>query len=1000
MTAEKSFFLLVHSARKFRSIPVRGGFMKKVRVVMLSLLMVLLCGLLSPAQQSVATATNAAVPPLIPFSNVATDYGGSSLSGVVGITFSLYAAQQGGEPLWTETQNSIQLDATGHYSVQLGITRPNGVPTTLFTTGEARWLGVQIAEQGEQPRVLLLSVPYALKAGDAATIGGLPPSAFVLAASQNGVASTYVAQSPTAQSVTSDAAEDVTTTGGTADYLPLFSGADTIIDSALFQSGTGSTAKVGINTTTPATTLDVAGAATIAGTLALPATGAATATAGKASQPLTLAASAYNSGTPAAVNQTFQWQAEPADNDSATPSATLNLLFAEGTATPSQTGLHVSSNGQITFATGQTFPGTGDGTLTGITTATGSGLTGGGASGTLKLGLLTTCTGGQVLEWNGTAWDCATASGTGTITGVTAGTDLTGGGTSGNVTLNLNTTKIPQLSAANTFVGNQTVTGNLTASGEVQGGVVNATTSFDIGGTAFAIGSVANGNAFPGFAGNSTMTGKFNVASGWQALNFNTTGSYNTATGPYALYSNTTGSSNTASGYQALASNAKASYNTATGNYALYSNTAGSNNTASGFEALYSNTTGISNTASGDYALYSNTGDQNTATGFTALFNNSSGIGNTAFGYGSAGTADGTNITGSGNTAMGFDAEFSTGSLTNATAIGAYAEVGESNALVLGSIDGVGLGTASVNVGIGTTTPSYALDVETPSLAFPVTAVYGAAAGASVTGSGTTAGVWGDTGGLAGDSAGVAGTADDNNAGLFVNNSGSDTTISGATLAITNFSGTSGALTFQSGLAGGPMCTIDTSADLACTGTVSEDASVDSDTRKVALYSMQSPENWFEDAGSGQLSNGSTRIALDPTFAQTVNAGVEYHVFLTPNGDSKGLYVSQKTATSFEVHEQGGGTSSIAFDYRIMAKRRGYENVRLTDVTQQFNKREARRERMPHLVRPSAAPQSVPKIPTLQMHPLVAPRPVPAAPKLLPPPPVRAAVQPLTAESK
>jgi hypothetical protein len=103
---------------------------------------------------------------LIPYSNIATDDGGSSLSGVVNITFSLYAAQQGGAPLWTETQSNIQLDPTGHYSVQLGITQTNGVPTTLFTTTEARWLSVRIAEQVEQPRVLLLSVPYALKAGD------------------------------------------------------------------------------------------------------------------------------------------------------------------------------------------------------------------------------------------------------------------------------------------------------------------------------------------------------------------------------------------------------------------------------------------------------------------------------------------------------------------------------------------------------------------------------------------------------------------------------------------------------------------------------------------------------------------------------------------------------------------------------------------------------------------------------------------------------------------
>jgi hypothetical protein len=152
--------------------------MKKVRVVMLSMLMVLLCGWLGQAQQSVATAGNKVVPPLIQFSNVATDEGGSSLSGVVSITFSLYNSQQGAEPLWVETQNNIQLDSTGHYSVQLGITKATGLPTTLFTSGEARWLGVRIAEQPEQPRVLLLSVPYALKAGDAATVGGLPPSAY------------------------------------------------------------------------------------------------------------------------------------------------------------------------------------------------------------------------------------------------------------------------------------------------------------------------------------------------------------------------------------------------------------------------------------------------------------------------------------------------------------------------------------------------------------------------------------------------------------------------------------------------------------------------------------------------------------------------------------------------------------------------------------------------------------------------------------------------------
>jgi hypothetical protein len=87
--------------------------------------------MLSMAAQTLGSSPAAAqVPPLIQFSNVATDEGGNTLSGVVSVTFSLYNRQQGGEPLWTETQNDVQLDPGGHYSVRLGITeaqrRANG----------------------------------------------------------------------------------------------------------------------------------------------------------------------------------------------------------------------------------------------------------------------------------------------------------------------------------------------------------------------------------------------------------------------------------------------------------------------------------------------------------------------------------------------------------------------------------------------------------------------------------------------------------------------------------------------------------------------------------------------------------------------------------------------------------------------------------------------------------------------------------------------------------
>jgi hypothetical protein len=68
-------------------------------------------------------------------------------------------------------------------------------------------------------------------------------------------------------------------------------------------------------------------------------------------------------------------------------------------------------------------------------------------------------------------------------------------------------------------------------------------------------------------------------------------------------------------------------------------------------------------------------------------------------------------MTGTNNTFIGIGTAISTGTVSNATAIGANADVAESNALVLGSINGVNGATASTNVGIGTTTPLAALDV-------------------------------------------------------------------------------------------------------------------------------------------------------------------------------------------------------------------------------------------------------------------------------------------------
>jgi hypothetical protein len=359
------------------------------------LLLVVLLWISSPLQaqqQAVpSSAPQTGVPRLINFAGSATSAAGKALTGIVGITFAIYQDQQGGAPLWMETQN-VTLDRSGHYTALLGATKPDGLPMDLFTSGEARWLGASMNGGEEQPRVLLLSVPYALQAADAQTLGGLPPSAFMLAAPPSSASN----NAPTATTATSGAAPSsaaaaTTVTGsGTLDFLPLWTGTTTIGNSVLFQSGTGSSAKVGINTTTPGATLDVKGAANVQGLLTSPATGTATSSGGKSSQAYDLVASSFSSSTKLAVNQTFQWKAEAASNNTTTPSGTLNLLFGSGTASPSETGLKLSSKGLFTFATGQTFPGTGTGTITGVTA--GTDLSGGGTSGTVTLNLNTTAT--------------------------------------------------------------------------------------------------------------------------------------------------------------------------------------------------------------------------------------------------------------------------------------------------------------------------------------------------------------------------------------------------------------------------------------------------------------------------------------------------------------------------------------------------------------------------------------------------------------------------------
>ncbi len=473
----------------------------------------------SAAPTPIAASAPTAVPSLIPYSGVAVAMDGHTLSGETGVTFQIFKDEVGGEPLWTESQ-TVTLDPAGHYKVQLGATSPNGLPSDLFATGEARWLEVQVTGATAQPRVLLASVPYALKAGDATTLGGLPASAFALAGAK------IASAASTALGVTPDLASTVTTTGGTAGYLPEFSGASTIVDSPVFVSG----GNVGIGTSTPSQTLDVNGTTVFRSNVYVYHNGTATPTAGVNSVPMVFLTEGYNSTTKAVVAPAFQWKAEIVGNNTAAPSATQNLIYSNGT-TAVETGFHFNPDGTLNFAPGQTFPGTG----------------------------------------------------AGTITGVTAGTALTGGGNTGNVTLNLDLTKVPELAKANSFTGTQTIGGgdlDLPATTGSTVGVLN------IGGLPFLHGfTKANDNVFVGNAGNFKTTGFDTAAVGFGALAGLTSGFANSAVGSGALLDDSTGNENTAVGVDALSLITTGGQNTAIGTFAGAAAGGLSNTTAVGFGA-------------------------------------------------------------------------------------------------------------------------------------------------------------------------------------------------------------------------------------------------------------------------------------------------------------------------------------------------------------------------------------------------------------------------------
>lgn len=98
------------------------------------------------------------------------------------------------------------------------------------------------------------------------------------------------------------------------------------------------------------------------------------------------------------------------------------------------------------------------------------------------------------------------------------------------------------------------------------------------------------------------------------------------------------------------------------------------------------------------------------------------------------------------------------------------------------------------------------------------------------------------------------------------------------------------------------------------------------------MYCNESPDSVFEDFGNGRLVNGRALVRIDPDFASLVVTD-NYDVFIQEYGETNGLFVATRTPIGFEVREKGNGTSTAAFGYRIVGKRKDVQASRLQRFT-------------------------------------------------------------------
>jgi hypothetical protein len=503
-------------------------------------------------QQTASTS----VPNLIRYSGTLKDAQGAPVSSstAIGVSFAIYNQEDGGAAVWQETQN-ISADAHGQYSVILGSTTAAGLPGDLFSQQEQRWLGVQVQGQEEQARVLLVSVPYAFKAHEADTLGGLPASAFIQAAppSASGSGATPAGTAVNALSKVGGTSSGVGPSAKhppgpcnpQSGYLTYWDSTGALCASSLLQIANGN---IGIGVTNPSEPLDVQGAISTYTWYDI------------FEQPV------LTVGNPVSAANTNLFVGFFAGSNNA--SGTYDTFagresgFNNGTGNWSaffgyRAGYNNINGNSNTFL----------GYQSGFYTVTGNNNTYVGRSTGFKAtGSNNVCVGYGA---------CYSSS------------------ASNNTFIGYNSGNLNTVGAGNTFLGNEAGSANVSGAGNTFLGNNAGLNSFASGGGNCCntivgdaagqggSGDVAAGNSYFGYqAGAATTTGGKNVFSGYNSGLANTTGSFNSFYGDQSGQSLTTGNYNTFLGISTAGSFTSGSYNTFVGQFA-------GNNTTGGNSDVY-----------------------------------------------------------------------------------------------------------------------------------------------------------------------------------------------------------------------------------------------------------------------------------------------------------------------------------------------------------------------------------------------------------------------------